>query len=490
LPLQISTISLAGTNASEFTFGAGTNCAVNGGALAVGAQCSVNVTFTPSSMSAQTASISFSDNVSGSPQTVTLSGTGVGASLSISPMNIGFAPQTLQIPTASQTVSVRNTGGAPVQISSIAMSGTNSADFVEMNNCPGTLNVGAASCTVSVAFRPVAGGVQAANLLIANDAISNPQVVTLAGTGLVPSVVLPGTIPPFSAQLVGTTSAASPIAITNTGNGALSISSSTLSGTNSGDFQQTSTCVDNAQHTNMIPAVATCTVNVKFLPQAAGARAAALNIADNALNSPQTIPLSGAAVDYSVGVVPGAPQSIVVTAGQTANYNLQVSPLGGFAGAVNLSCSGAPELATCSISQPAVNITGASPVGFSVSVATTAGSASSAGSIFRVMPGGSSRAFMRKIRPFPRFALGFMAILLSIAGASGARRVRRVHALLSIPALCLAMLFISAGCGGGGGASGPQSTSTAGTPSGIYALTVTGAVQGVTRTVPLTLDVE
>ena len=220
-----------------------------------------------------------------------------------------------------------------------------------------------------------------------------PQVVTLAGTGLVPSVALPGTSPPFSTQLVGTTSVASPIAITNTGNGALSISSSTLSGTNSGDFQQTSTCVDNAQHTNMIPAGATCTVNVKFLPQAAGARAAALNIADNALNSPQTIALSGAAVDYSVGVVPGAPQSIVVTAGQTANYNLQVSPLGGFAGAVNLSCSGAPELATCSISQPAVNITGASPVGFSVSVATTAGSASSAGAIFRVMPGGSSRDF-------------------------------------------------------------------------------------------------
>jgi hypothetical protein len=489
LSLQLSTISLAGTNASEFAFEPGTSCPSNGGTLAANAQCSVNVTFTPTSMGMQTAMISFSDNVSGSPQMVALSGTGVGASLSISPTSIGFAPQTLQIPTAAQTVSVRNTGTAPVQISSITMSGANTADFVEMNNCPGTLNVASASCTVSVAFQPVAGGAEAATLLIANNAISNPQVVTLSGTGLVPSVALPGIIPAFSAQLVGTTSAASPIVITNTGSGALSISSLTLSGANSGDFQQTSTCVDNAQHTNMIAAGTACTVNVTFVPQAAGTRATTLNIADNALNSPQTMALSGAAVDYSVGVTPGGPQSVVVTAGQTATYGLQVSPLGGFTGAVNLTCSGAPALATCSISLPSVNIAGTSPVGFMVSVATTAASASWIGPIFRGTPSGNLQNFSRKILMFPLFALGLMAILVMIAGAFCARRSSRIRALAAIPALCVAVLLILVGCGGGSGG-GAQTTSTVGTPTGIYTLTVTGTVQGVSRTVQLTLDVQ
>jgi hypothetical protein len=458
--------------------------------MAVSAECSINVTFTPSSIGPQTAAISFSDNVSGSPQTVALSGSGVGASLSISPTNIGFAPQTLEIPTAAQAVTVRNTGSAPVQISSITISGANTADFVEMNNCPGTLNVAAAPCTVSVAFQPLSGGAQAATLLIANNAIANPQVVSLSGMGLVPSVALPGTSPSFSDELVGTTSAPAQVAIANTGNGALSISSLTLSGTNPGDFQQTSTCVDNSQHTNMIAAGTACTVNVTFVPQAAGTRAATLNITDNALNSPQTMALTGAAVDYSVGVTPGSPQSVVVTAGQTATYNLQASPIGGFTGAVTLACTGVPASATCSISQPSVNIAGTSSVGFTVSVATTAASASWVGPLFRGTPSGNSQDFGRKILLFPLLALGLPAILVMIAGASCARRPSRIHALAAIPALCVAVLLILAGCGGGSGGGAQTTSSTVGTPSGIYTLTVSGSVQSVTRTVQLTLDVQ
>jgi len=36
-----------------------------------------------------------------------------------------------------------------------------------------------------------------------------------------------------------------------------------------------------------------------------------------------------------------------VTSGQTANYNLQLSPSGGFNGSLSMSCSGAPAAATC-----------------------------------------------------------------------------------------------------------------------------------------------
>jgi hypothetical protein len=492
LALQISTISLAGTNASAFSIGS--NCPGNSGTLGASAQCTVNVTFTPNSLGPQTASISFSDNVSGSPQVVSLSGTGVSASLSVLPAGIGFSPQTLQIPAANQSVVISNNGTIPVQISSVAVGGADAADFPAAPNCAGTLyppgeSKNNSSCQVSVQFQPTAGGERSASLSIVDDASGSPQIVTLSGTGLVPSVALPGIIPAFSAQLVGTTSAASPIVITNTGSGALSISSLTLSGANSGDFQQTSTCVDNAQHTNMIAAGTACTVNVTFVPQAAGTRATTLNIADNALNSPQTMALSGAAVDYSVGVTPGGPQSVVVTAGQTATYGLQVSPLGGFTGAVNLTCSGAPALATCSISLPSVNIAGTSPVGFMVSVATTAASASWIGPIFRGTPSGNLQNFSRKILMFPLFALGLMAILVMIAGAFCARRSSRIRALAAIPALCVAVLLILVGCGGGSGG-GAQTTSTVGTPTGIYTLTVTGTVQGVSRTVQLTLDVQ
>jgi multisubunit Na+/H+ antiporter MnhC subunit len=90
---------------------------------------------------------------------------------------------------------------------------------------------------------------------------------------------------------------------------------------------------------------------------------------------------------------------------------------------------------------------------------------------------------------FPLFALGLMAILVMIAGAFCARRSSRIRALAAIPALCVAVLLILVGCGGGSGG-GAQTTSTVGTPTGIYTLTVTGTVQGVSRTVQLTLDVQ
>jgi uncharacterized membrane protein len=69
----LSNISLAikGTNTSDFA--ENTTC---GNSLAAGANCTIAVTFTPSVAGNETASLSISDNASGSPQTVSLSGTG------------------------------------------------------------------------------------------------------------------------------------------------------------------------------------------------------------------------------------------------------------------------------------------------------------------------------------------------------------------------------------------------------------------------------
>lgn len=52
-----------------------------------------------------------------------------------------------------------------------------------------------------------------------------------------------------------------------------------------------------------------------------------------------------------VGVVASRKRSqFLRMAGQTATYNLQVTPSNGFAGTVSLSCTGAPMSALCSVS--------------------------------------------------------------------------------------------------------------------------------------------
>jgi len=70
--LSITGLAIAGANASDFAEIADT-C---GSSVAAGANCTIAVTFTPSLASAETASVTITDNAGGSPQSVSLSGTG------------------------------------------------------------------------------------------------------------------------------------------------------------------------------------------------------------------------------------------------------------------------------------------------------------------------------------------------------------------------------------------------------------------------------
>ncbi len=69
--LNITSIGLTGTNASDF---AQTNTC--GSSVAAGASCTINVTFTPTATGTRTAAVSISDNASGSPQLINLNGAG------------------------------------------------------------------------------------------------------------------------------------------------------------------------------------------------------------------------------------------------------------------------------------------------------------------------------------------------------------------------------------------------------------------------------
>jgi hypothetical protein len=95
----------------------------------------------------------------------------------------------------------------------------------------------------------------------------------------------------FAAQVVGTTSPAQKITVTNTGNGGLAIGSITVAGTNASDFP---TSGDTCSGATVAPG-ATCSIAADFAPRAAGSRSAALAIADNTASSPQGVSLTGQA---------------------------------------------------------------------------------------------------------------------------------------------------------------------------------------------------
>jgi hypothetical protein len=69
--LSFTSIVLGGTNAGDF---AQTNTC--GSSLAAGASCTITVTFTPKAKGGRSAFVSIADNGGGSPQKISVSGTG------------------------------------------------------------------------------------------------------------------------------------------------------------------------------------------------------------------------------------------------------------------------------------------------------------------------------------------------------------------------------------------------------------------------------
>ncbi|PYU20129.1 MAG: hypothetical protein DMG30_22155, partial [Acidobacteria bacterium] len=76
--------------------------------------------------------------------------------LSLSTNGLTFLAQA-EGTTATQTVTLTNTGTTSLTVSSIVISGTNSADFAETDNCGSSVAAGA-SCTINVTFTPGAAG--------------------------------------------------------------------------------------------------------------------------------------------------------------------------------------------------------------------------------------------------------------------------------------------------------------------------------------------
>jgi hypothetical protein len=119
-----------------------------------------------------------------------------------------------------------------------------------------------------------ATGLRTATLQVATNAAS-PTTVGLTGTGTTPVATLSNDSLIFGNQNVGTTSADQAVTLSNSGTGALLISSLSVTGVNGADFGQTNTC-----GASVAPG-SSCTISVTFVPTNRGTRTAAVSIADN-----------------------------------------------------------------------------------------------------------------------------------------------------------------------------------------------------------------
>ncbi len=290
--LTIGSITITGANSGDFS--QSNNC---GSSVAAGAGCTITVTFTPAATGSRTASIAVTDNASGSPQSVALSGSGTTPAAGLSPATLSFGSQQVGTSSAPQNITLTDTGTAPLALTGIAVGGGNSGDFSQTNNCPSSLAAGS-TCTIAVTFTPTATGSRNATVSVTDNASGSPQSVSLSGTATQPAVSLSSTSLTFGNQAVGTKSSGKAVTLTNTGTATLTLNSISITGANASDFSQTNTCGGS------LAAGSKCTITVIFAPTATGARSASLSVADNAPGSPQTVGLSGTGTGPAVTFSP------------------------------------------------------------------------------------------------------------------------------------------------------------------------------------------
>jgi hypothetical protein len=152
------------------------------GSVAANGACIITITFTPGIVGAETGTLTVTDAASNSPQTASLTGTGVGAVAGLSPTRLTFASQAVGTTSAAQTITLNNTGNLPLSLSSLAPTGANAGDFAQTTTCGAGLAV-KSGCKITILFTPSAAGVRTASLSIADNASGSPQSVSLSGTG-------------------------------------------------------------------------------------------------------------------------------------------------------------------------------------------------------------------------------------------------------------------------------------------------------------------
>ena len=429
-------------------------------------RCAINVYFAPTAAGTQTGWLTVKDALQ--TQTVALSGTGLlPPAFSVSPASLNFGVQQPGVASPPFTLTVTNSGGAPMANVGYQITGAAANSFAwSASTCGTTLNNGS-SCTVQVIFTPATAASSAATLTISSSTRGvTPVLVPLNGNGSATTVLSasPSQLT-FAATLTSQSSAAQTVTVTNTG----SFAATSLTLTIAAPFSLTQDSCSG----NNLAAGASCAVGVIFTPAAGGTAPGTLTVGSASAIAPVTVVLSGTGVvpvDFLVTFSGSSSQT--VASGQTAYFPLVITPANGLAGTFTLQSGTLPANTLCLFNPGSVIQISAGATG-SVTVQISTGKS---GSALR-----SNGPAKWRILPL---ACGL--VLLPLAW-------RRRRKFLLMAALWAVLMGGVSSCTSSGGGSNGGSNSQSGsgsTPAGTYSIPLTVASGTIQHSITLTLTVD
>jgi Abnormal spindle-like microcephaly-assoc'd, ASPM-SPD-2-Hydin len=286
-------VSISNSGSAPFTVTAyscfGTGFTVTGPAapftVAAGQSASFTAKFSPGASGDSTGDISIATTEPSTLATVALSGAGVVRKINASSTNLSFGIVAVGN-TKSQTVTLTNTGTGSVTISQAVPSGASVG--IAGLTLPETIAAGSSE-QFSVTFTPAAAGSITGSISLVSDATNSPLAISISGTGTAGALLLGVSSSTLNLGTVidGDVSSQNVI-ITNTGNGNVTFSGVTVSGTG---FSASGVSPGLALSPGQVAVLV-----VAFKPSAAVTVTGSIVITSNAANSPLAISVTAAGV--------------------------------------------------------------------------------------------------------------------------------------------------------------------------------------------------
>lgn len=304
------TQSSAGTLSTQVTSTGADKLAVTGTAALDGTlQVSTASGFSPSvgqqfqvlSGSSVSGTFATTTGLSSGPYSVSYNPTNVTLTTLANAVGVKFTPSSLTFGSSSDTIAAGSTvhqilkitasGTASLVIGTLSLTGPQQSSFsLSSDGCSAKTIPSGSSCTVDVGFSPGASGTYTAAVSVPDNAPGSPQQVSLTGDAgpAGPRADAAPTSVAFGLVGVGVASPTQTVTLSNTGSGALNVSSIGLTGANAGDYHITSDkCTGKS-----IAVGDSCSVGVSITAGSTGSRVAGLLFHDDAPDSPQTVSLS------------------------------------------------------------------------------------------------------------------------------------------------------------------------------------------------------
>ncbi len=340
-------LTLSGANASDFSLSVNT-CT---DPLGTGQTCTVAVTFSPSGVGSEAATLSATTGA-GVTASSALSGTGLpvgSAQLSVTPSSFAFPNLCISQVSGPETFTLTNIGAAATGTPSVAMFGGDATQFQIAdggNGCTAPV-ASAGSCSVSVIYDPTSVGAASSQLqFAASPGGTVAASVTGSAAGCMPMAISPAA-GAFGLIIQGTTSSAIVFTVTNESGATLGAVQLSITGVNAVDFEANSTTC-----TGPLAPLGSCTASVTFIPSTGGPESATLvATAGNGGSVQASLTGQGCVPGSPLTVAPGTPAFLDfgdTNVGQTSaplTVTLEDTSSCASAGTLSVSVSPAEEFA-------------------------------------------------------------------------------------------------------------------------------------------------